>query len=415
MADTIANAAAEADRVARACRRGRRPAVLEVAPARSRARRALRQLAAILVDNAIRHAPAGSRVTVPPARCVADRRGRGPGIDPAHLDQVFERFWRAPDAPGGTGSASRSRAGSPSATAGRSRRRPRRSSPARGSRSASPPPDRRRAGYPARHAGPLPDRPTQLVRSPDGTPIAFFSPGAGPRRRPRPRDDRRPDVAGPRADAAGWSPSAIDRRGRGSGDGAGRTRSGSSWTTSPPWPRSRRRPGPVDVLGHSLGGRIALGASLRTASIRRLIAYERARVPRCARRGDEAPRCALRRSRPRRQRRAPRPVHDRGGRDAAGRPRGVPPARSGRSLGRRPGDRPRARCRRRRAGGVADALALVSPVLGRGSASPASFREAAAALDARLAGAGSRSSKAPAAAHHSHSGLIALLEAFLAA
>ena len=28
----------------------------------------------------------------------------GPGLDPAHLDQVFERFWRAPDAPsGGTG------------------------------------------------------------------------------------------------------------------------------------------------------------------------------------------------------------------------------------------------------------------------------------------------------------------------
>ena len=28
----------------------------------------------------------------------------GPGIDPAHVDQVFERFWRAPDAPsGGTG------------------------------------------------------------------------------------------------------------------------------------------------------------------------------------------------------------------------------------------------------------------------------------------------------------------------
>ena len=34
--------------------------------------------------------------------------------------------------------------------------------------------------------------------------------------------------------------------------------------------------GPVDVLGHSLGGRIALGASLRTPSIRRVIAYESA-------------------------------------------------------------------------------------------------------------------------------------------
>ena len=32
--------------------------------------------------------------------------------------------------------------------------------------------------------------------------------------------------------------------------------------------------GPVDVVGHSLGGRIALGASLRTTAIRRVVAYE---------------------------------------------------------------------------------------------------------------------------------------------
>ena len=32
--------------------------------------------------------------------------------------------------------------------------------------------------------------------------------------------------------------------------------------------------GPVDVVGHSYGGRIALGAALRTASVRRILCYE---------------------------------------------------------------------------------------------------------------------------------------------
>ena len=37
--------------------------------------------------------------------------------------------------------------------------------------------------------------------------------------------------------------------------------------------------GPVDVVGHSYGGRVALGASLLTPSIRRLVVYEGAPVP----------------------------------------------------------------------------------------------------------------------------------------
>lgn len=37
--------------------------------------------------------------------------------------------------------------------------------------------------------------------------------------------------------------------------------------------------GPIDVAGHSYGGRVALGASLRTAAIRRLVVYEGAPVP----------------------------------------------------------------------------------------------------------------------------------------
>jgi signal transduction histidine kinase len=77
---------------------------LQPAPVRGDEAR-LRQLAGILVDNAIRHSPAGGRVTVtvrPGALLTVD--DEGPGIAPEHLDKVFDRFWRAPGAPAeGTG------------------------------------------------------------------------------------------------------------------------------------------------------------------------------------------------------------------------------------------------------------------------------------------------------------------------
>lgn len=66
----------------------------------------LRQLAAILVDNAIRHTPAGGQVQVIAGTAeagwarlvVADD---GPGIRAEDLPHVFDRFWRAADAPSG--------------------------------------------------------------------------------------------------------------------------------------------------------------------------------------------------------------------------------------------------------------------------------------------------------------------------
>ena len=69
----------------------------------------LRQLVRILGDNAVRHAPTGSTVGI--SVHVVDRghadlvvEDRGPGFREADLPHVFERFWRAPDAPdGGTG------------------------------------------------------------------------------------------------------------------------------------------------------------------------------------------------------------------------------------------------------------------------------------------------------------------------
>ncbi|HEX2755016.1 MAG TPA: alpha/beta hydrolase [Candidatus Limnocylindrales bacterium] len=121
----------------------------------------------------------------------------------------------------------------------------------------------------------------RTFQAPDGVPIAVFRSGDGP-----------PLVLvhGATADHTTWRTSgpllaarhtlhAVDRRGRGaSGDGG------------PDEPYAIEHEfddlaavldtiaaeagGPIDVVGHSYGGRIALGAALRTASLRRLVCYE---------------------------------------------------------------------------------------------------------------------------------------------
>ena len=122
------------------------------------------------------------------------------------------------------------------------------------------------------------------IVSRDGTPIAVFSSGEGP-----------PLVLvhGATADHTTWRRAgpvfeeayrvhAIDRRGRGdSGDGAG------------PYAIEREYEdlaavadalageagGPVNLVGHSYGGRTGLGAALLTSSIGRLVVYEGAPAP----------------------------------------------------------------------------------------------------------------------------------------
>jgi pimeloyl-ACP methyl ester carboxylesterase len=127
------------------------------------------------------------------------------------------------------------------------------------------------------------EAPSRIVPSADGTRIAVFTAGDGP-----------PLVLvhGATADHTTWRTSgpvlaarrtthAVDRRGRGaSGD-------------APDYAIEREfedlvavvetlaaeSGGPVDVVGHSYGGRIALGAALLTRSLRRLVVYEGAPPP----------------------------------------------------------------------------------------------------------------------------------------
>jgi pimeloyl-ACP methyl ester carboxylesterase len=124
-----------------------------------------------------------------------------------------------------------------------------------------------------------------VVRSRDDTPIAVFSSGEGPGLllvHGATADHTAFRVVGPIL-AGSFTVRAIDRRGRGaSGDGA-----------AGPYSIEREFEDvaavaemlaaaagvPVDVFGHSYGGRCALGAALMTDAIRRVISYEGAPTP----------------------------------------------------------------------------------------------------------------------------------------
>ena len=133
---------------------------------------------------------------------------------------------------------------------------------------------------------PFPDTPSRHVVSPDGALIALFSASIPDGVRPplllvhgTTADHRTWRVVAPELGLRG-AIHAIDRRGRGDSTdgptGAYAIERELEDVAAVTEALALEAGGPVDVVGHSLGGRIALGASLRTSTIRRVVAYESA-------------------------------------------------------------------------------------------------------------------------------------------
>jgi pimeloyl-ACP methyl ester carboxylesterase len=135
-------------------------------------------------------------------------------------------------------------------------------------------------------AGPAQLPPRRAIIGPDGVAVAVFRSGDGP-----------PLVLvhGATADHTTWRTSgpllaarhtlhAVDRRGRGR---AGDAPPGTPYAIEREFDDianvvdtiATEVGGPVDVVGHSYGGRIGLGAALRTPNLRRLVVYEGAPPP----------------------------------------------------------------------------------------------------------------------------------------
>ena len=137
----------------------------------------------------------------------------------------------------------------------------------------------------------LPDR---VVRSPDGTPIGVFSSGDGPPLLL---------VHGATADHTTWRTvgpllarsfriHAMDRRGRGaSGDASGRYSIEREFEDVAAVTEELAAEGgrAVPVVGHSYGGRAALGAALRSTTVGALVVYEGAPSPPGTRQGYRPP------------------------------------------------------------------------------------------------------------------------------
>jgi pimeloyl-ACP methyl ester carboxylesterase len=135
--------------------------------------------------------------------------------------------------------------------------------------------------------------PGGFVESADGSPIAWFEecaevgPAAsGPDRPPlilvhgATADHTAFRAVGPRL-AARRRVISIDRRGRGaSGDGPAYSieREYEDLAAVAGW-LATESGGPVDVVGHSFGGRVGLGSALLTDRLRRLVVYEGAPAP----------------------------------------------------------------------------------------------------------------------------------------
>jgi len=268
--------------------------------------------------------------------------------------------------------------------------------------------------------------PDRLVRSADGTAIAIFESGAA-------ESDTRPLVLvhGTTADHLTFrvvGPMlgrrrrlfAVDRRGRGaSGDAAAYAieREFEDVAAVADAVAAETR-GPVDVVGHSYGGRCALGASLLTTSVRRIVCYEGAPAPpdRPYQPDDLAARLRAHLERGDSEAALETFMHEVVGMDDAAmagfRADAVWPLRVAAAH-----TIPRELEAERSPAASLDALGAVAvPILQvLGTASVPAFHDATAALDARLAqGSVVRIDGAAHAAHHTHpEAFVAAVEAFL--
>lgn len=127
-------------------------------------------------------------------------------------------------------------------------------------------------------------RPSAFVRSRDGTQIALFRSGDGPPLvlvHGATADHTAFRVVGPMLGVS-FTVFAIDRRGRGaSGDADGSYSIEREFedVAAVAETLAAASGGPVDVFGHSYGGRCALGAALLTDAFRRVVSYEGAPTP----------------------------------------------------------------------------------------------------------------------------------------
>jgi pimeloyl-ACP methyl ester carboxylesterase len=127
------------------------------------------------------------------------------------------------------------------------------------------------------------DAPSRFIRSPDGASLAIFSAGDGPPLvliHGAAADHTTFRVVGPMfAERQGVH--AMDRRGRGaSSDARGYDiRREFEDVAAVVDALAEEAGAPVDVVGHSYGGRVGLGAALLTPNLRRLVVYEGAPAP----------------------------------------------------------------------------------------------------------------------------------------
>jgi len=268
--------------------------------------------------------------------------------------------------------------------------------------------------------------PDRVVRSADGTAIAVFESGtAGPGTPPlilvhgTTADHLTFRVVGPILGRRRRL-YALDRRGRGaSGDGvAYAIEREFEDLAAVADTLAAEAGGPVDLVGHSYGGRCALGASLLTPSIRRIVCYEGAPAPpaRPYQPADLAGRLRAHLERSDPEAALETFMHEVVGMDDAGMARfradAVWPLRVAAAH-----TIPRELDAERSPAASLDALGAVAvPVLQLlGTASVPAFQEATMALDARLArGSIVRIEGAAHAAHHTHpDAFVAAAEDFL--